>query len=233
MARILLIDDEPRLIALLSRVLGANGFDVDSTPSGEAGLALARAGGYDVVVLDLQLPDLHGVAVLKELLHARPRQLVLVLSGFADVASRVRCLELGASDFVAKPFALPELVARVWSLARRAEPDDRRLLQGGRIRLDLERRTADAGAGPVALSSRELVLLSHLVRHAGQVCTRPGLLREVWGFSFDPGTNVVDACVRRLRVKLGDEVVETIRNVGYCVSVDADAPVADDRLVTG
>jgi two-component system, OmpR family, response regulator len=144
---------------------------------------------------------------------------VLVLSAAGDVESKVRCLELGAADYLTKPFALAELVARVRTRLRRresaAEPEP--VLSAGKLRLDLRRRTAELGGRAVALSAREFVLLSHLVRRAGQVCTREELLADVWGYTFDPGTNVVDVYVRRIRAKLGAGLVETVRNVGYAL----------------
>jgi DNA-binding response OmpR family regulator len=133
----------------------------------------------------------------------------------------VRCLELGASDFVAKPFELAELVARVAAQARRpgapGSSEDDRVLRAGRLELHLDRRTVDAGAGPVALPSREFVLLRHLMRQAGRACSRDELLADVWDTDFDPCTNVVDVSVHRLRQKLGAGAIETVRNVGYRV----------------
>jgi DNA-binding response OmpR family regulator len=128
----------------------------------------------------------------------------------------VRCLELGASDYLPKPFALAEFLARVRARLRQpAAPPAPRILVAGRLSLDLVRRTADVGQGPVGLSEREFLLLQHLMRKEGEVCPREELLAEVWGFSFDPGSNVVDVYVGRLRSKLGAELIETVRNVGY------------------
>jgi DNA-binding response OmpR family regulator len=215
--RILVIDDEPKIVGFVSRALSANSFRVDGACSGNVGLELAREAPYELIILDMLLPDVHGIAVLKSLVEANPAQRVLVLSALSDVASKVRCLELGASDYLSKPFAIAELVARSWALLRRPAASDERVLRRPGVSLDLDRRTADAGAGPVALSLREFLLLAHLVRHADDICTRAELLEQVWGMSFDPGTNVVDVSVRRLRAKLGDGVVETVRNVGYCL----------------
>jgi DNA-binding response OmpR family regulator len=149
-------------------------------------------------------------------MQAEPQQRVLVLSALSDVATKVRCLELGAADYLAKPFALAELVARVW--ARMRDPtgsQEAGLIRAGSVTLDSQRRTVDLGAGPIDLSSREFLLLKHLATHGGVVCTRAELLAEVWGYSFDPGTNVVDVCIRRLRTKLGRDVIETVRHAGY------------------
>lgn len=216
MARLLVVDDEPRIVNFVSRALSAEGFRVDAAPDGIRGLELARSGRYELVVLDLMLPGLDGVSVLRGLMEARPEQRVLILSALSDVQSRVECLELGASDYLPKPFALAELVARIRARLRQpaAGPDERFLRRGGVV-LDLVRRVADAGAGPVVLSEREFLMLRNLMMRAGDVCTRQRLLEEVWGYGFDPGSNVVDVCVGRVRAKLGSEVIETVRGVGY------------------
>jgi len=167
-------------------------------------------------VLDLLMPGVNGMGVLRGTIEARPQQRVLVLSALSDVDSKVRCLELGAADYLTKPFALAELVARVWARLRQAGPDSADgLLRAGGLTLDPHRRTADAGGGAVTLSSREFLLIKHLALNEGEVCTRAELLEEVWGCSFDPGTNVVDVYIRRLRAKLGRAVVETVRHAGY------------------
>jgi two-component system, OmpR family, response regulator len=216
MPKVLVIDDEPKIADFVSRALSANGLVVDTSTAGAEGLELARTGQYDLVVLDLLMPGVNGMGVLRGTIEACPQQRVLILSALSDVDSKVRCLELGASDYLTKPFALAELVARVWARLRQggAESADG-LLRAGGLTLDPHRRTADSGDGPVALSSREFLLLKHLALNEGEVCTRAELLEEVWGCSFDPGTNVVDVYIRRLRAKLGRAVVETVRHAGY------------------
>ncbi|MGH3035133.1 MAG: response regulator transcription factor [Gaiellaceae bacterium] len=219
MTRILVVDDEAKIVSFVSRALSAHGFVVDTAYDGARAVELAGTGAYDLVVLDLMLPRMDGFSVLRDTLKARPEQRVLVLSALSDVACKVKCLELGASDYVSKPFELAELVARIRARLREpAPPPAESVLRAGRLTLDLLRRTVDAGEGPVALSEREFLLLQHLMRKPGQVCTRQELLAEVWGFSFDPGTNVVDACVRRLRSKIGHDAIEALRNVGYSLS---------------
>ena len=216
MARVLVIDDEPKIADFVSRALAANGLDVDTATDGGDGLSMARTGDYDLVVLDLMMPGVSGLGVLRSTMEALPHQRVLVLSALSDVDSKVRCLELGAADYLSKPFALAELVARVWARLRQPGTDSGDgLLRAGGLTLDPHRRTADAGDGPVALSSREFLLLKHLALNEGEVCTRAELLEEVWDCSFDPGTNVVDVYVRRLRAKLGSSIVETVRHAGY------------------
>jgi DNA-binding response OmpR family regulator len=214
--RVLVVDDEPRIVSFVSRALSAEGFQVDSAMDGARGLDLARTGGYELVVLDLLLPSLDGVSLLQELMEARPAQRVLVLSAVSDVETKVRCLEFGASDYLSKPFSLAELVARIRARLRQpASGPEKRSLQVRGVTLDLTRRVADSGSGPVSLSEREFLLLEYLMRREGDVCTRQRLLQDVWGYSFDPGSNVVDVCVGRLRAKLGADVIETVRNVGY------------------
>ena len=216
MTRVLVVDDEPRIVSFVARALTAEGFRVDGAQDGVRGLDLARTGRYELVVLDLLLPGLDGVTVLRRLIDERPQQRVLVLSALSDVKEKVRCLELGASDYLSKPFALAELVARVRARLRQAGsgPEERHITVG-EVTLDRMRRVADAGEGPVALTERESELLEYLMTRRGDVCTRAQLLADVWGFAFDPGSNVVDVCVGRLRAKLGSHIVETVRNVGY------------------
>jgi two-component system, OmpR family, response regulator len=213
---VLVIDDEPRIASFVSRALSAEGFRVDSAPDGVHGLDLARSGRYELVVLDLLLPGMDGVTMLERLMDERPQQRVLVLSALSDVEEKVRCLELGASDYLSKPFALKELVARVRARLRQpGSGPEERYLRLGSVALDRLRRVADNGSGPVALTERESALLSYLMERGGEACSRMQLLADVWGFRFDPGSNIVDACVRRLRAKLGQDVIETVRNVGY------------------
>jgi DNA-binding response OmpR family regulator len=220
MSRVLIIDDEPRMVSLIRRALDAEGHSTVGTTEGGRGLALALEGGFELVVLDLLMPGLDGGTVLERIMAQRPEQPVLVLSALSDVDTKVRCFELGAVDYLTKPFALAELRARV--VARATGNGDRAartLLRAGGIRLDVQRRTADAGEGPKPLSNREFLLLKHLMSHAGGVCTREAIFAEVWGISFDPGTNVIDVYVGRLRAKLGRFTIETVRDVGYALSV--------------
>lgn len=219
--RILVVDDEPRIRSFLAQSLSSDGYAVETVASGAVALHLAARGGYGLIVLDLLLPDVDGFAVLRAVSKAQPDQPVLVLSALADVNSKVRCLELGATDYLAKPFAVAELLARVRCRMRAAPArgaDGDAVLQAGSVTLDVMRRTATGARGTVSLSSREFLLLQHLMSSVGRVCPRAQILGEVWGYSFDPGTNVVDVYVARLRAKLGDDVIETVRNVGYALS---------------
>jgi DNA-binding response OmpR family regulator len=215
--RILVVEDEARILAFLARGLEAEGYTVVAADNGRDGLALATSGEWDLVVLDLLLPGLSGLQVLRDLHRARPRLPVLVLSARSDLQTKLRGFELGATDYVAKPFALDELLARVRVQLRAARPiDDEHLLRAGRVALDLARRQARIGELVTDLSDREFRVLHLMLLHAGEVVSRERLLADVWGYAFDPGSNVVDVCVRRLRQKLGPEApIETVRNAGY------------------
>ena len=220
--RVLVIDDEPNVASFVGRALRAKGFQVDVALGGERGLEAALEGGHALIVLDLRMRDVNGLVILRQVMRARPQQPVLVLSAASDVEVKVRCLELGAVDFVAKPFELAELVARVGSHLRRhaqaqAPAPPERHLRAGRLTLDLLRRSVDRGDGgaAVTLSEREFGVLRHLMARAGRPCTREELLADVWEMDFDPQTNVVDVYVHRLREKLGAGVIQTVRNRGY------------------
>jgi len=220
MPRILVIEDEPRIASFVSRALIAEGFQVDAAEEGAKALELARTGRYELVILDLLLPGMDGMQVLAGIMDRRPEQRVLVLSALSDVDAKVRCLELGASDYLAKPFALSELLARVRARLRQPPaPAPDRFLRVGPVALDMVRRVADAGHGPVNLSEREFAVLQFLMRRDGDPCSREQLLADVWGYTFDTSSNVVDVYVGRLRSKLGEDVIETVRNVGYRVNV--------------
>lgn len=223
---ILVVDDEVRILNLVARALRAEGFAVDVAADAATAMSLAIATPYDLVILDLLMPETGGVDVLQDLIVRRPQQRVLVLSALGDVDSKVTALNLGADDYLTKPFSLDELLARVRArlrLARRYEgplPADRNgkgTSPAAKVELDPIRQEADAGFGPVRLSRTESLLLRELIRNAGQTLSKERLLSSVWGFSHDPGSNVVDVYVRRLRAKLGDESITTVRGEGYRV----------------
>jgi two-component system copper resistance phosphate regulon response regulator CusR len=218
--RILVIEDEPRILGFLKVGLEAEGFTVDGAEDGVFGLALALCEPYELVVLDLQLPRLDGLRLLEELHRSRPELPVLILSARTDLPTKLRSFELGANDYLSKPFSFDELIARVRVQLRRGASDDASTVRVGGLELDLTRRRARVDDRVTDLSDREFRLLYHLVAHAGEVVSRERLLSEVWGYSFDPGSNVVDVCVRRLRKKLGpDSPIETVRHAGYRLAV--------------
>jgi DNA-binding response OmpR family regulator len=213
--RILVVEDEPRILAFVARRLEAEGFQVEGASDGAAALAAVGCARPDLVVLDLLLPRIDGLTVLKNLARKHPALPVVVLSARADLPTKLRGFELGACDYLGKPFALDELVARIRAHLRVVE-ESGRMLETTTLTLDLTRRQALLGSEAIDLSEREFQLLHHLVRHVGEVVSRDRLLAEVWGYSFDPGSNLVDVCVRRLRKKLGPRAtIETVRHAGY------------------
>lgn len=222
MGHVLVVDDEQRIRTMLCRLLARDGHTTVAVGDGAAALRRISEDAVDLVLLDLAMPLVPGLQVLERLRDQGSPVAVIVLSAAEDLAARVQALDLGAVDFVAKPFHAAELLARVRrtlasvnpAAGSRDEERDRRLEAGG-IALDLEFRRAIVDSREVRLTSREFKLLAHLMRRRGHVCSREELLHDVWGMDFDPGTNVVDACVRRLRRKLGGPPIETIRSVGY------------------
>jgi two-component system copper resistance phosphate regulon response regulator CusR len=215
--RILVVEDEARIRAFLAKAFEAEGFAVDVVENGEQGFERALAGSYEFVILDLMLPGRDGLDVLRELHRHRPALPVLILSARSDLATKLRGFELGAVDYLAKPFSLDELLARARVQMRRSRSaDDGTVIRVGRLELDLASRQARVGDRVADLADREFRLLHFLVLHVGEVISRERLLSEVWGFDFDPRSNVVDVCVRRLRRSLGPEApIETVRNAGY------------------
>jgi two-component system, OmpR family, copper resistance phosphate regulon response regulator CusR len=221
--RILVIEDEPRILAFLSRGLEAEGFVVDGAGDGPAGLARAVAGRYDLVILDLLLPKLGGLELLRHLQRQRPDLPVVIVSARSDLPTKLRGFDLGACDYISKPFSFDELLARVRAQLRSGRRvDSGSVMRAGPLTLDVARREARLGDVVAELSDREFRLLHHLVRHQGEVVSRQRLLSEVWGYHFDPRSNVVDVCVRRLRQKLGAEApIETVRHGGYRLTAAA------------
>jgi DNA-binding response OmpR family regulator len=219
MLRILVIEDESRIRSFLARALEAEGFAVDGADNGPDGLERALRGVHDLVILDLLLPRLDGLSVLRELRRRAPDLPVVIVSARSDLPTKLRGFNLGANDYLAKPFALDELIARVRAQLRAHGNGHDGVLQAGELILDLARRQARIGNAEIDLSDREFRLLHHLVKHAGEVVTRDSILSVVWGCHFDPRSNVVDVCVRRLRRKLGDDApIETVRHAGYRVT---------------
>jgi DNA-binding response OmpR family regulator len=215
--RILVIEDEPRILDFVSRGLEAEGFSVLGARDGQEGLRLAEALEWDLIILDLLLPHLDGLNVLRAVEAKQPGLPVVIVSARADLATKLNGFGLGARDYLTKPFSFDELLARVRVHLRQPhEPDNGYVLQAGSLALDLARRQAQLGERVVDLSDREFRLLHRLLECAGEVVSRERLLSEVWGYHFDPHSNVVDVCIRRLRKKLGpDSPIETVRHAGY------------------
>lgn len=218
--RILVIEDDSKIASFIVNGLKQNGFAVDSAADGELGLDLACTVSYDCVVLDLMLPKLDGLSLLRQLRREKNPAPVLILSAKATVEDRVKGLQAGGDDYLTKPFAFSELLARVQALIRRAthvvEPTT---LTATGITLDLLSREVTREGRKIELQTREFALLELLMRHPGRVVTKTMILEHVWDYSFDPQTNVVDVLVHRLRAKVNKDfdvkLIHTIRGVGY------------------
>ncbi|EFE69974.1 response regulator transcription factor [Streptomyces viridosporus] len=216
MNRILIVEDEERIASFVEKGLRANGFTTTVVPDGEAGYEYALTGGFDLVVLDIGLPDRDGFTVLRELRESRVTTPVIVLTARDSVRDTVAGLEGGADDWMTKPFRFEELLARVrLRLRTAARAPEVTVLKSGDLSLDLRTRRARAADRTVDLTAREFVLLELFLRHPGQVLSREQILSHVWGYDFDPGSNIVDVYVRALRKKLGAEKVQTVRGMGY------------------
>jgi DNA-binding response OmpR family regulator len=213
-ARILIAEDDPLISSFIEKGLHANGFATFVAHDGEQAQRLGLTDEFDLLILDMGLPEREGLHVLQEL-RSRGKMLpVLVLTGRPE-RDAVMCLQAGADDYMRKPFHFEELLARVRTRLRDTGQEPQQVLRAGDVRLDLKTRRATVGDRPVELTSREFALLETLLRHADQVLSREQLLSHVWGYSFDPNTNVVNVYVNTLRKKLGAEVIQTVRGAGY------------------
>ncbi|MEJ7724330.1 MAG: response regulator transcription factor [Ilumatobacteraceae bacterium] len=215
MTRILIVEDEPRIVSFLERGLKSAGYSTIAVDRGKDAVALARDDAFDLMILDLGLPDLDGQQVLAQIRTRGERLPVIILTARDGVEDTVRGLEGGADDYVTKPFRFEELLARLRLRLRDEATTESTVLVAGILKLDLRSRRASVGERVVELTAREFALLETMLRHAGQVLSREQLLSHVWGYDFDPGSNVVDVYVRYLRRKLGDGVIETVRGMGY------------------
>jgi DNA-binding response OmpR family regulator len=215
-SRILIAEDEPRLSSFLDKGLRAAGYSTAVCEDGNRCIVMARDGEFDLLILDIGLPGQDGFAVLRAL-RARGEQLpVLILTARDEVIDTVTGLDSGADDYMTKPFVFEELLARVRARLRAPEHGDSGLdLEAGGLRLDIRTRRADIDGDEVELTAKEFTLLETFLRHPGQVLSREQLLSHVWGYDFDPGSNVVDVYVGYLRKKLGSERFETVRGMGY------------------
>ncbi len=214
MARILIAEDDPRISSFLEKGLRASGFSTLVAEDGELAQSLSLTDEFDLLILDLALPEREGFHVLQELRSRGKTLPVLVLTGRSERDAAL-CLESGADDYMRKPFEFDELLARVRARLRVHGPAGATVLSAGRIRLDLKTRRATVGEESVQLTAREFSLLEVFLEHADQVLSREQLLSHVWGYSFDPSTNLVNVYVNALRKKLGEGVIETVRGAGY------------------
>jgi len=216
---ILVIEDEPGIVDFLERGLRAQGFDVKTATDGESGATTAVAEDVDLVVLDLMLPGRSGIEVLGALRDAKPGLPVIVLTALGEVEHRVAGLDAGAVDYLTKPFSLAELAARIRAQLRAAAQTPRTMLSAGDIEVNLLSREVRRGGETVRLSTTEFELLTYLMHNRGHVLSREQILRAVWGYDYDPGTNVVDVYIGYLRRKLrrqgSNAPIVTVRSVGY------------------
>jgi two-component system copper resistance phosphate regulon response regulator CusR len=223
--RILLIEDEKKTAAYLAKGLGETGFQVTTASDGEAGLNLALATTFDLFIIDIMLPKRDGWSIVATLKRKEIRTPILLLTARDSVRDRVKGLELGADDYLVKPFAFSELLARVRSVLRRSSVEQPRAhLRIHDLEIDTRKHKACRSGTPLHLTSKEFLLLAHLVRRAGEVVSRNEIAKQIWDINFPINTNVVDVMVRRLRAKVDDpfkeKLVRTIRGVGYVLKSD-------------
>lgn len=220
MRRILIIEDETRISSFLEKGLVANGFTPTSVETGRDGVTLARSGEFDLVILDIGLPDIDGFAVLDELRRHDRSTPVIILTARDGMSETVQGLEGGADDYVTKPFRFEELLARIRARLREDRAPEILVLRAGTASLDLRTRRVAVAGQTVELSAREFALAELFFRHPGQVLTREQVLSNVWGYDYDPGSNVVDVYVGYLRKKLGNGLIKTVRGMGYRLEAD-------------
>ena len=218
--KLLLVEDDKEAAGYLKRGLSESGHTVDYAATGRDGLMLAAGETYDVIVLDRMLPEIDGLAILRTIRASGVKTPVLLLTALGGIDDRVEGLNAGGDDYLVKPFAFAELLARVHALARRPPPQDVQTeLTVADLKLDLLKRTVTRGRQKIELQQREFQLLEYLMRHAGRVVTRTMLLESVWDFHFDPKTNIVETHMSRLRGKVdrghGQELIRTVRGAGY------------------
>ena len=216
--KLLVVEDEPKTAQYLHKGLSENGFTVDVAPNGVDGLHLALSSDYDIVVLDVMLPGIDGWEVIRRLRQEKPTP-VLFLSARGTVEDRISGLELGGDDYMAKPFAFSELLARIRTLLRRGSEREPDVLHVSDLALDARARRVTRGGELVHVTAKEFSLLHLLMRHRGEVLSRTVIAEQVWDMNFDSDTNVVEVAIRRLRSKIDDpyaqKLIHTVRGVGY------------------
>ena len=215
MNRVLIIEDEPRISSFLEKGLNSNGFMTFVAATGAEGLSLARTSEFDLVILDIGLPDVDGFEVLAQFRTRDKKTPVVILTARDDVRDKVQGLEGGADDYVTKPFRFEDLLARVRARLREERGAEVTVLTAGDASLDLRTRRVTCAGKTMELSAREFALAELFFRHVGQVLTREQILSNVWGYDYDPESNIVDVYVRYLRKKLGSDRIQTVRGTGY------------------
>ncbi len=223
--RVLIVEDDPKIASFLTRGFQEAGYLADQAGTGEAGLQLALASGYDAAVVDLMLPGLDGLSLIEQLREQKVETPIIVLSAKRAVDDRVQCLERGADDYVGKPFAFSELLARVQAVMRRARgTSEPTRLESGGVVLDRLNREVTRDGRKIDLQPRELALLELIMRNPGKALSKAFLLERLWDYSFDPQTNVVDVLVCRLRMKIDKDfeqkLIHTRRGLGYVFRAD-------------
>jgi DNA-binding response OmpR family regulator len=213
--RILIVEDEPRIATFLEGGLRAEGYSPTTVEDGADGLEAARSGEFDLVILDLGLPHIDGVTVLKELRRVDQRLPVVILTARTGVEETISGLDSGADDYITKPFKLDEVLARIRARLRGERLPEKHILAVGDLALDLKTKRAFREGETVELTAREFAMAEMFFRHPGQVLSREQILSAVWGYHYDPGSNVVDVYVGYLRRKLGDDSIVTVRGLGY------------------
>ena len=221
--KVLLVEDERKIADFVCAGFKEQGFVVDHCDNGNDGFARASTGSYDVIVLDIMLPGRDGLSILKGLRKAGNATPIILLTARNELDDRIEGLTLGADDYLAKPFFVEELVARIQALLRRVSGERQNVLAVGELRLDRISREVTWSGETVDLTGREFNLIEYLMRSPGRVFTRTQILEHVWGYDFDPSTNVVDVCIQRIRKKIasigvapdGDSPIESVRGVGY------------------
>ena len=217
--KVLVIEDEKKIASLIRKGLEAQGFVVDVCLRGDEGYTLATTRPYDVLVLDIMLPGRDGLSILRGLRDRKNAVPVILVTARSEMNERIEGLNLGADDYIVKPFFVDELLARVQAVLRRTAGDPLSVLRAGELTVSLIDRTVRRGEQEVLLPPREFTLLAFLMRSPGRVFTRVQLLEHVWGFGFDPQTNLVEVCVGRLRAKIDEpdapSLIESVRGVGY------------------
>lgn len=216
---ILFVEDEAKIANFVNAGLKEHGFVVDYCDNGNEGYSRVMENEYDAVVLDIMVPGKDGLSILKSLRRAKRNVPVILLTARNELDDRIEGLNLGADDYIAKPFFVEELVARIYAVVRRSVGDRQNLLSVGPLKLDYITREVTCNQHVVELTTREFNLLEYLMRSPGRVFTRTQILEHVWGYDFNPTTNVVDVCVQRIRKKLdpigGSGWLESVRGVGY------------------
>ncbi len=231
--RLLVVEDEKRIADFLCRGLQGAGYAVDAAASGSAALDLARAADYDLVILDLMLPDMDGLEVLQRIRDGEAGPPVLILSARGALEDRVKGLETGADDYLVKPFAFVELLARVRALLRRGQPTPERL-QVGDLTLDCIRRKVIRAGENIDLAPKEFGILEYMMRNKGRPLSRTMIVEHVWDMDYDGLTNIVDVYIRHLRSKIDDrfpvKLIQTVRGIGYMIDAPAEKAGEPRRL---